>query len=102
MLIDHAGVQTLLTAVESRNACTVPGVHAVHGHRLVALRPYDAPHFERPWTNRPADTPWYQGPMELYVHLPNKQQIHIIYGRQGLTAIHDALTTILDLMSRQD
>jgi hypothetical protein len=98
MLIDHTGVQTLLTAIESRNACTVPGTHAIHGHRLIGLRPCDAPHAERPWIDHPADAPSYQGPMELYVHLPNKQQIHILYGRQGLTAVHDALTKILNLM----
>lgn len=95
MLINHSAVQTLLTTIEPRNTCTVPGTHAIHGQRLLGLRPYDTPHAEPSWPDRPADAPSYQGPMELYVHLPN-QQIHIIYGNQGLTALHDALTQILD------
>lgn len=97
LLIDRAGVEMLLTTVESRNACTVPGMHAVHGPRLLGLRPYDTPHAEPAWTDRPADAPPYGGPMALFVHLPN-EEIRIIYGRERLRDLQAALTEILALM----
>ena len=86
LLIDRAAVDLLATTVESRNACAVMGMHALHGPRLLGLRPYQLPHTE------PS-----QGPLELYVHLPN-DQIHIIYGRERLAALQDALTEIISLM----
>lgn len=97
LLIDQAGVRMLLTTAESGNACAVPGIHALHGERLLGLHPHEPLHAEPSWTNRPADAPAYHGPMELYVHLPD-DQIHIIYRHDRLLSLQDTLTEILGLM----
>lgn len=97
LLIDRAAVYMLLTTLESGNACAVPGIHPLHGQRLLGLRPYDQPHAQPAWTDRPADAPPYHGPMELYVHLPGDHMI-IIYGRDRLLSLHEALTEILGSM----
>lgn len=93
VLIERADLTHLLSAIETHEAGAVPAWHAVHGNRLLGLRPFDIPH-EPQWTDRPAGAPPYRGPMELFVVLP-KSEIHIVYGRGRLLALRNAFAEIL-------
>ncbi|MFL6140380.1 MAG: hypothetical protein ACJ72N_00730 [Labedaea sp.] len=97
LLIDGAGMRMLLSTAESRDACAVPGIHAVYGERLLGLCPYDPPHAESAWIDRPADAPLYQDPMELYVRLP-RGEIHIIYRRDRMLALREVVAEVVSLM----
>jgi hypothetical protein len=97
MLVDQASMRMLLVTVEARAACAVPGLHALHGERLLGLRPYGLPHAEPAWTNRPADSPAYHGPMELYVRLP-RDEISIVYRQDRLLSLRKVLDEITALM----
>lgn len=90
--IDTAGVRLLADTATTGNACAVPANHTTHGRRLLGLRPYDSPH-EPSWLDRPADTPPYLGPMELYLALP-RDEIHIVYRHDRAHLLATTLTEI--------
>jgi hypothetical protein len=92
--IDVAAMEVIVSTVELRTACEVPAWHAVHGKRRLGLRPYDLPLAHR-WIDRPAEAPLHDGPVELYVDLPNGQ-MNIIYGWKRLAAFRAILREILD------
>jgi hypothetical protein len=94
VLIEGSAIHILAEAAATRNACAVPAMHAIHGARLLGLRPYSAP-FEPDWTNRPADAPPYLGPMELYLAIPG-QEIRIVYRHEQLAKLTKILGQIVD------
>ncbi|MFC4856695.1 hypothetical protein [Actinophytocola glycyrrhizae] len=92
--VTASAIRMLATTAISGTACAVPADHAVHGRRLLGLRPYQSAH-EPSWLNRPADAPPYPGPMELYVVLPG-DEIHIVYRHDRLHLLTSVLTEIVD------
>jgi hypothetical protein len=94
VLIDGSCVRMLADTATSGNACAVPAMHAIHGPRLLGLRPYDSP-FEPTWTDRPNDAPPYHGPMELYLAIPHAE-MRIVYRHERLQLLADTLTQIAD------
>lgn len=97
VLIDNFAMKLLCATLESHDAGVVPAWHAVHGDRLLGLSPFDLAG-EPTWTNRPANAPPYQGPMVLYVRLP-KSKIEIVYARDRLLELRNALAEIVDWTS---
>ena len=53
--IDRSGIEKLLTAVRTGNACAIPAHHDVHGERLLCLRPEERPD-EPLWTDTTTPT----------------------------------------------
>lgn len=94
VVIDGSAVRMLVDTAMSRTACAVPAVHAVHGHRLLGLHPYDSPS-EPSWTDRPADAPPYLGPMELYLVLPHAE-MRIVYRRERLHLLADTFGYLIE------
>jgi len=78
----------------AETACAVPAWHAVHGKRLLGLRPYDLPLAHRS-IDRPGEVPAHDGPVELYVSLPN-EEVNIVYGWKRLSTFRVILREILD------
>lgn len=95
--IGVAGVRLLASTAKSGDACAVPAMHAVHGMRLLGLHPYNSPG-EPPWPNRPAGTPPYPGPMELYLVLP-RDEIRIVYRHDRRHRLTDILAEIADTLT---
>jgi hypothetical protein len=81
--VDAKSMRMLADTASSGMACAVPADHAVHGRRLLGLRPYLSP------LNRAAAAP----PMELYVTLPG-DEIHIVHEHPLATI----LTEIADIL----
>jgi hypothetical protein len=95
--LDRDAVRTLLDTIAAGNACAVPARHAVHGERLLGLRPVSLPNEPR-WHESPADSPPYHGPMELYLHLPDAQ-IEIRFRRAALLELATILAMAIEEMS---
>jgi hypothetical protein len=86
--VDADAMRMLADTASSGAACAVPADHAVHGRRLLGLRPYPSQ------LDRPAEAPPHHGPMELYVTLPSAE-IRIVHEHPLATI----LTTIADSMN---
>jgi hypothetical protein len=99
MTLNLDAVRILLSIVESRNAGAVPGVHPVHGKRLLTVVPYSGL-VAHTWTERPANSPPYAGPIELSVRLPTGREIHIIYSTNRYQALVDTLTEIVTCLEK--
>jgi hypothetical protein len=88
----------MLTATASAGtSCAVPAEHAIHGRRLLSLRPYQSTH-EPSWVNRPAGAQPYPGPMELYLILPGNE-IHIVYRHDRLQLLTSTLNEIANALT---
>lgn len=94
--LQRRSIEMLIRTIESGDACAVPAIHTVHGGRLLGLRPITLPN-EPSWTDRPADTPPYLGPMELYLQLPDAQ-IAIIFRRERLLRLATILAELLSIL----
>ena len=97
LLIDRAGVEALLAALESRTTCAVRGIHATHGRQLLGLRVCDRPHAEFPLIGPLPDARSGGGLVELSVNLPGAD-VRILYGPEQCVILRDVLAQILGLM----
>lgn len=94
VLVEGSAIRVLAENAANREACAVPAMHAIHGPRLLGLRPYSAA-FEPDWTDRPADSPPYLGPMEIYLAIPG-QEIRIVYRHEQLLRLRTVLGQIVE------
>jgi hypothetical protein len=81
VLIDIFAVKLLAASAISHDAGVVPAWHAVHGDRLLGLTPHG------------------DDAMLLYVFLP-KEQMEIIYAKDRLLALRDALAEMAAFLVR--
>ncbi|WP_054052097.1 hypothetical protein [Alloactinosynnema sp. L-07] len=94
LLLERSPIEVLATTLDTRETCAVPALHPQHGDRLLNLRPCALPH-EPPWTNRPADSPPYLGPMELVAELPKDPGIRVVFRHDRVQALEETLAEIV-------
>lgn len=93
VVLDSPSVAMLLHTATIDAACAVPCRHAQFGTRLLGLHPED-----RNWTDHPAGVPRPPGPLELYLHLPDKD-IDTPYHGDSLALLRGTLAEVLQLLT---
>lgn len=97
VLIEGSAVRILADAAAAHKACAVPAMHAIHGARLLCLKPYASKNEPSGTTTWPADAPPYLGPMELSLTIPGRE-VRIVYRHERLLQLADTLTQIAALV----